>query len=404
MPAFKTLDDLDASVALRGKSVLVRADLNVPVDANGAITDMTRITRFTPTVAFLADRGARVIILSHFGRPKGTDPSLSLKPIAFALAAEMGRTVGFSPDCIGEDARNAVSGMKDGDILMLENVRFHSEEEKNDPEFARAIAQLGDIYVNDAFSCAHRAHATTEGIAHVLPAYAGYLMAEELSALDRALHAPERPVLAIVGGAKISTKLDLLGNLVKKTDVLVLGGGMANTFLAAQGVDVGASLCEKDMLDTARAIMATAQDAGCTIVLPIDGVIAKSFKAHAASETMSVQDIPKDGMMLDIGLSSVEQIEKHLTKVKTVVWNGPLGAFELEPFDAGTTAVAKAVANRTANGDLVTIAGGGDTVAALAHAGVIDDLTYVSAAGGAFLEWLEGKTLPGVKALELNAR
>jgi phosphoglycerate kinase len=396
MSAFKTLDDVD----VRGKTVLVRGDLNVPVE-DGHVSDTTRLDRLAPTIDEIADKGGRVVLLSHFGRPKGVTPEFSLKTIVLpALEEVLERPVAFAGDCVGAQAEAAVKALKDGQILLLENVRFHPEEEKNDPAFAKALAALGDIYVNDAFSTAHRAHASTEGITHHLPAYAGRLMQAELEALSAALEAPKRPVLAIVGGAKISTKLDLLGNLVAKVDRLVLGGGMANTFLAAQGVAVGKSLCEHDMADAVHTILGKAKVAGCEIVLPVDGVVAREFKADAPHQAVDNAAIPADAMLLDIGPKSVANLKALLAETETVVWNGPLGVFEKRPFDAGTVAVARAAADLTQAGKLLTVAGGGDTVAALAHAGVEDRFSYISTAGGAFLEWLEGKDLPGVAALK----
>ena len=395
MPNFRTLDDLD----LRGKRVLLRADLNVPME-NGRVSDMTRIERTVPTIRELAGKGARVIVLSHFGRPKGgPDPKLSLRPVAEALQRALGAPVAFGEDCVGEAAEKTVAALKDGEVALLENLRFHPEEEKNDPAFARRLAVLGDLYVNDAFSAAHRAHASTEGLAHLLPAAAGRLMQEELEALGRALEHPERPVAALIGGAKISTKLDLLGNLLRKVDALVIGGGMANTFLFAQGVEIGKSLCERDMADTARQILESAKASGCELLLPLDAVVAPEFKAGAPAETVAVDAVPQDRMILDVGPRTVEELKRRLASWRTLVWNGPLGAFEIEPFDRGTTAVAQAAAEATQAGRLVTVAGGGDTVAALAKAGVEDRFTYVSTAGGAFLEWLEGRELPGVAAL-----
>ncbi len=395
MPKFETLADIDAG----GKTVMLRADLNVPMQ-DGVVTDMTRIDRLVPTLKKLAHLDARIVVLSHFGRPKGRDLSQSLKPLAHVLANATGLTVRFADDCIGPAAQQAARDLQPGEILLCENLRFHAEEEKNDPAFAAALAKLGDLYVNDAFSCAHRAHASTEALAHLLPAYAGLLMEEELRALDAALENPTRPVMAIVGGAKISTKLDLLNNLVEKIDVLVLGGGMANTFLAALGVNVGKSLCEHEMAEQARAIAAKAAERGCTLLLPSDGLMATEFKANADHVETPVTAIPSDRMMLDIGPQSVAAITATLKNVKTVLWNGPLGAFEIAPFDSGTVAVAKAVAAAVQTNGITAVAGGGDTVAALAHAGVEDKMTYVSTAGGAFLEWLEGKTLPGVAALQ----
>ena len=396
MTEFNTIDDLDVN----GKTVLVRADLNVPMQ-DGKVSDTTRIDRLAPTLTELAKKGAKVVVLSHFGRPKnGPDAKNSLRNVLDALSAAVGQTVAFGEDCVGDKARSAIAGAQPGGIVLLENTRFHAEEEKNDPAFAKQIAELGDLYVNDAFSAAHRAHASTEGVAHHLPAAAGRLMQAELEALTKALEKPERPVAAVVGGAKISTKLDLLGNLVRKVDMLALGGGMANTFLYAQGVDVGASLCEKDMADQARAIMETAKASNCELLLPKDFIVAKEFKAGAAHRAVPANGIGADEMALDVGPETVEFLGLKLQGAKTVVWNGPLGAFEIQPFDAGTNAVAGLVAERTAEGGLLSVAGGGDTVAALAHAGVEEKFTYISAAGGAFLEWLEGKDLPGVAALK----
>jgi len=394
MTEFRTLDDADLS----GKRVLVRVDLNVPAE-NGRVTDATRIERILPTIREIASKGGKVILLAHFGRPKGRDPKESLAPIAKAVAEHLGKPVGFAEDCIGEAAAAVVDAMKPGDVALLENTRFHPEEEKNDPAFVKALAANGDVYVNDAFSAAHRAHASTEGLARLLPAYAGRTMQQEIEALSKALEKPERPVMAVVGGAKVSTKLELLGNLVKKVDALVIGGGMANTFLAAQGKAVGKSLCEHDLLDTARAILKTAAEAGCTIMLPVDAVVASEFKAHAPSKTVSVDAIGADDMILDIGPQGVRAVVEKLASIRTLVWNGPFGAFELAPFDAGTVAVAREAGRLAKAGKLLAVAGGGDTVAALNHAGAADDFTYVSTAGGAFLEWLEGKALPGVDAL-----
>ena len=396
MAAFRTLDDAD----VRGKRALVRVDLNVPVQ-DGKVTDATRIERVAGTITELAGKGARVVLLAHFGRPKGrVDPAQSLKPIAEATAAVLGRDVGFATDCIGQAAADAVAAMKDGDILLLENTRFHVGEEKNDADFARALAANGDLYVNDAFSAAHRAHASTEGLARLLPAYAGRTMQAELEALEKGLGQPRRPVVAIVGGAKVSTKIDLLSNLVKKVDALVIGGGMANTFLAAQGIDVAKSLCEHDLADTARSILDAAKAAGCDVVLPSDAVVAREFKAGAENEVVPVGKVPADAMILDVGPDTVKAVQAWIGKASTVVWNGPLGAFEIAPFDKATVAAATFAAEQTRAGKLVSVAGGGDTVAALNHAGVADDFTYVSTAGGAFLEWMEGKELPGVEALK----
>ncbi len=395
MTNFRTLDHVD----VKGKRVLVRVDLNVPLD-HGVVTDATRIERVAPALTELADAGAKVILLSHFGRPKGKrDPKDSLKPVAAEVAHILKRPVKFVEDCIGDVAEKAVAAMKPGDIICLENTRFYPGEEKNDPAFVAQLAKLGDIWVNDAFSAAHRAHASTEGLGHVLPAYAGRTMQAELEALGKALEHPAHPVAAIVGGAKISTKLDLLANLLKKVDALIIGGAMANTFLLAQGKPVGKSLVEKDLVDTARKIMDEAKAQKREIVLPVDVVVAKEFKANAPSRAVGLDAVGSDDMILDIGPRSVEFVCSVLARVKTLVWNGPFGAFEMEPFDTGTIEVAEAAAELTANRELVTVAGGGDTVAALNAAGVTDRLTYVSTAGGAFLEWLEGKSLPGVEVL-----
>jgi phosphoglycerate kinase len=391
---FRTLDQ----TSVRGKRVLLRVDLNVPMQ-DDRVSDDTRIRAAAPTIAEIADKGGRVILLSHFGRPKGPDQKNSLRPIAAAVAATLQRPVAFAQDCIGEAAQVAVADMKDGDILCLENTRFHAGEEKNDPAFVAALATLGDLWVNDAFSVAHRAHASTEGLGHVLPAYAGRSMQAELDALAKALEAPARPVAAIVGGAKISTKLDLLGNLISKVDALVIGGAMANTFLAAQGKPVGKSLCEHDLAATARDILAKAKTTRCELVLPVDAVVAQKFEALAPSRVVSVEGVGAGEMILDIGPRSVEQVISVLARAKTLLWNGPFGAFEIEPFDTGTIEVAEAAAELTTAGKLVSVAGGGDTVAALNAAGVADRFTYVSTAGGAFLEWLEGKALPGVEIL-----
>ncbi|MER9252063.1 phosphoglycerate kinase [Mesorhizobium sp. M0598] len=397
MAGFKTLDDIGN---ISGKRVLVRVDLNVPV-TEGKVTDATRIERIAPTIAELSGKGAKVILLAHFGRPKdGPAPEFSLEPIAKATADVLGRPVRFAADCIGDKAANAVAAMDSGDVLLLENTRFHKGEEKNDPAFTEKLAANGDIFVNDAFSAAHRAHSSTEGLAHVLPAFAGRTMEAELDALEKGLGNPVRPVVAIVGGAKVSTKIDLLMNLVKKVDALVIGGGMANTFLAARGTDVGKSLCERDLATTAKQIMIEAAEAGCAIILPADGVVAREFKAGAASETVAIADVPADGMILDVGAKTVKTIAEWIDRAATLVWNGPLGAFEIEPFDHATVATARHAAARTRAGGLVSVAGGGDTVAALNHAGVADDFTYVSTAGGAFLEWMEGKPLPGVDILK----
>ncbi len=392
---FRTLDDADVS----GKRVLLRVDLNVPTE-NGRVTDATRIERVAPTIEEIAGKGGKVILLAHFGRPKGgPDEANSLKPVAAAVAEIVKRPVAFAADCIGQAAADAIAKMKNGDVLLLENTRFHKGEEKNDPALVEELAKLGDLYVNDAFSAAHRAHASTEGLAHKLPAHAGRAMQKELEALGLALGNPERPVAAIVGGAKVSTKLDLLGNLVSKVDVLIIGGGMANTFLFAEGKPVGKSLCEKDLADTARSIVAAAENAKCRILLPVDATVAKELKAHAPAHVVDGDHIAGDEMILDIGPKSVAGVEAVLGQIKTLVWNGPVGAFETPPFDAATMAIAKTAALLTKDGKLTSVAGGGDTVAALNEAKVADDFTYVSAAGGAFLEWMEGKALPGVEAL-----
>jgi phosphoglycerate kinase len=392
---FRTLDGL----AVAGRRVLLRADLNVPV-RDGRITDLTRIERLSPTIRELSGKGARVIVCSHFDRPKGKRvPEMSLRPMAEALGAVLGRPVAFADDCIGAPAEAAVAALGDGDVLVLENTRFHPGEEKNDPDFAAALAKLADLFVNDAFSAAHRAHASTEGVARKLPACAGRLMQAELEALDAALGKPARPVAAIVGGAKVSTKIDLLGNLVTRVDMLVIGGAMANTFLAARGLDVGRSLQEAEMHATARDILARAKAAGCEVVLPEDAVVAREFRPDPPTETVPVSAVPADAMILDVGPASVAALIARLASLKTLVWNGPLGAFETPPFDAATVALARAVAEATAAGRLLSVAGGGDTVSALRHAGVAEKMTYLSTAGGAFLEWLEGKTLPGVAAL-----
>jgi len=397
MPSFKTLDDLSP----KGKRVLLRVDLNVPMK-DGKVTDDTRIVRLAPTIEALTAKGAKVVVLSHFGRPKGKrDPEFSLKPLVDPLSKALGgKPVKFAEDCVGPQAKAVVDSLKDGEIALLENLRFHAEEEANDKGFVKQLAELGDLYVNDAFSAAHRAHASTEGLAHLLPAAAGKLMQAELEALDSALGNPKRPVAALVGGAKVSTKLDLLNFIVSKVDVLVIGGAMANTLLFAEGVDVGKSLCERDMVDTAKGIRAKAKAAGCELILPVDAVVAREFKAGAASEVVAVDKVPADAMILDIGPKSVEAIAKRIEGCKTLVWNGPVGAFEMQPFDKGTVGVAKRVAELTEAGKLQSVAGGGDTVAAMAAAGVEEKLSYISTAGGAFLEWLEGRELPGVAALQ----
>ncbi|MGL4634603.1 MAG: phosphoglycerate kinase [Beijerinckiaceae bacterium] len=391
---FKTLSDLIP----RGKRILLRVDLNAPF-ANGVLSDATRIDRIMPTIRELSDKGGKVILLAHFGRPKGRDAHESLGPVVAEVAKRLGKPVPLAQDCIGIGALALIETMKDGDVIALENTRFHSGEEKNDPAFLAALAANGDVYINDAFSAAHRAHASTEGLARKLPAYAGLTMEAELKALDKALGNPVRPVAALVGGAKVSTKLDLLGNLVGRVQMLIIGGGMANTFLAARGVNVGKSLCEHDLVATAREIEAKAKKAGCQIILPVDTVVSKEFKAGAANRVVDVSKVAADEMILDAGPKSVAAVNAALATAKTLVWNGPMGAFEIAPFDAGTVSVAKEAARLTKAGALVSVAGGGDTVSALNHAGAADSFTYVSTAGGAFLEWMEGKVLPGVKAL-----
>ena len=396
MSNFKTIDDLDVA----GKRVLVRADLNVPMQ-DGKPSDTTRIDRSAQTIKDLSAKGAKVIMLSHFGRPKGqVVPEMTLKPVADAMSSALGVAVAFATDTIGESAKATIAAMNNGDVAMLENVRFHAEETENDDGFAAQLAELGDLYVNDAFSTAHRAHASTEALARKLPAAAGRLMQAELEALGAALGTPQKPVAAVVGGAKVSTKMEVLGNLSKKVDMIIIGGGMANTFLFAQGHDVGKSLCEKDMADDALKIIADAAANGCEIVLPVDVVVAAEFAAGAANEVVGIDAIPADKMALDIGPATIADVEKRLAGCKTLVWNGPFGAFEIEPFDIGTNSAAQAAARLTREGTLRSVAGGGDTVAALAQAGAADDFSYISTAGGAFLEWIEGKTLPGVAALE----
>jgi phosphoglycerate kinase len=397
MADFRTLDDAD----LKGKRVLLRVDLNVPME-NGRVTDATRIERIAPTIKEIADKGGKAIMLAHFGRPKGPDPKDSLRPVALEVERVVHRKVVFAEDCIGAKAEAAVAAMKAGDILVLENTRFHKGEEKNDPAFVEALAKLGDLWVNDAFSAAHRAHASTEGLGHKLPAYAGRTMQAELDALGKALGHPRKPVIAIVGGAKVSTKLELLENLVAKVDALVIGGAMANTFLLAQGVKVGKSLAEKDMAETALRILDKAEQAGCAVILPVDAVVAFHFEANAPSQAYGLDAIPADGMILDIGPQSIERVKAALDDAATLVWNGPFGAFEMKPFDRGTVEAARHAAMRTRAGKLVSVAGGGDTVAALNAAGVAEQFTYVSTAGGAFLEWMEGKALPGVEVLRVK--
>ena len=396
MTTFRTLDDVD----LRGRRVLVRIDLNVPME-NGRVTDATRIDRVLPTIREIAGQGGKVILLAHFGRPKGKRSEAdSLKPVAAPLAERLGQPVAFAEDCIGPQAAAAVAALKDGEVLLLDNTRFHAGEEKNDPAFVQEIAKLGDLYVNDAFSAAHRAHASTEGLGRVLPSVAGRAMQAELEALSKGLEHPRHPVVAVVGGAKVSTKIDLLENLVGKVDALVIGGGMANTFLHAIDIGVGKSLAERDLAATAQRILDRAKETGCAILLPVDGVVATEFKAKAPHHTYGIDAIPSDGMILDLGSQSIERINAAIDDAGTLVWNGPLGAFEIAPFDQGTVAAARHAAQRTRAGKLVSVAGGGDTVAALNHAGVAQDFSYVSTAGGAFLEWLEGKSLPGVEALK----
>ncbi len=395
MADIRTIDDLDVA----GKRVLVRVDFNVPMK-DGKVTDTTRIDRTVPSLKELAGKGAKVIILSHLGRPKGKkNLEFTQKPVAEALAKALGKPVAFAPDCVGPEAKAVVDKLQPGEFAMLENVRFYAEEEKNDAEFAKKLAEMGDVLVSDAFSCSHRAHASVEALAKLIPSCAGRLMQAEIEALSAALEAPKRPAAALVGGAKISTKLEVLGNLTEKVDQVIIGGAMANTFLAAQGKDVGKSLCEHEMLDSARAILAKAEKNGCEIVLPSDAVVASEFKEGAASDTVGVDAVPADKMILDVGPKSIADLSGRLAGLKTLMWNGPLGAFEVVPFDKGTNAVAQEAAKLTKAGSLMSVAGGGDTVAALAHAGVEDDFSYISTAGGAFLEWLEGKTLPGVAVL-----
>jgi phosphoglycerate kinase len=394
---FRTLDDVD----VKGKRVLLRVDLNVPME-NGRVTDATRLERVAPTITEISAKGGKAILLAHFGRPKGRDVKDSLKPVATALSHVIKKPVAFADDCIGGVAQNAIAAMKDGDILCLENTRFHKEEEKNDPAFVAELAKLGDIWVNDAFSAAHRAHASTEGLGHKLPAYAGRTMQAELDALGNALESPTKPVIAIIGGAKVSTKIDLLENLVSKVDALVIGGGMANTFLHAQGVGIGKSLAEKDLAATALRIFEKAEAANCAIILPVDAVVAFHFAANAPSQAYGLDAIPADGMILDVGPQSIERIHAAIDDAATLVWNGPLGAFEMTPFDRGTMVAARHAASRTKAMKLISVAGGGDTVAALNKAGVAGDFSYVSTAGGAFLEWMEGKPLPGVEVLRIR--
>jgi phosphoglycerate kinase len=393
--AWKTLDEID----LQGRVVLTRVDVNVPMEA-GKVTDMTRIDKIRPTVEDIIAKGGKVVLLAHFDRPKGkVVPEMSLRHVVDALAGSLGRKVVFGADCVGAAAAAAIAKAGPGDVVLLENTRFHPGEEQNDPALAAEMAALGQVYVNDAFSAAHRAHASTEGLAHLLPSAAGRLMAAELKALEAALGSPQRPVVAVVGGAKVSTKIELLANLVSKVDDLVIGGGMANTFLVAEGIEVGKSLAEREMAETAREIRHRAQKAGCRIHLPVDVVVAREFKAGADSQTLGVHDCPPDAMILDAGPETVARLEGVFAAAKTLIWNGPLGAFEIAPFNAATKAAAQAAARLTREGQLVSVAGGGDTVAALNATGAADDFTFISTAGGAFLEWMEGKELPGVKAL-----
>jgi phosphoglycerate kinase len=395
MAKFQTLDDIDPN----GKRVLLRADLNVPM-TDGKVGDATRIERLAPTIRELVGRGAKVVVMSHFGRPNGkADPEASLRPLVEPLSRAVGRPVAFAPDCVGDAAERVVAALRPGDIALLENLRFHPGEEANDAGFARRLAALGDLYVDDAFSAAHRAHASTEAVAHLLPAAAGRLMQAELEALAKALETPRRPVAALIGGAKVSTKLDLLRFIIGKIDTLIIGGAMANTLLFAGGTTVGKSLCERDMAETGRDIIERARRSNCALLLPQDAVVARRLAPGAAAETVAIDRVPPDAMILDIGPKTVAAIAACLEESRTLVWNGPVGAFETPPFDAGTRAVARRVAELTRAGRLLSVAGGGDTVAALAQAGVTDALSYVSTAGGAFLEWLEGRTLPGVAAL-----
>jgi len=400
MPEFRTIDQLNAE----DKTVLLRVDFNVPFK-DGVITDTTRLTRVIPTLKALLEKSCKLVLISHLGRPKGKiQPDLSLKPVAKELSNILKKEILFSKESTGNVAQDHINKMSNGDILMLENIRFHPQEEQNDPSFSQQLSELGDIYVNDAFSTAHRAHASTEGISHFLPAYAGKLMTAEIHALQTALEAPEKPVIAIVGGAKISTKLELLNNLIKKVDYLVLGGAMANTFINAMGLNVGTSLCEKSLLSTAQEIIENAKIQQCQIMLPTDVVVAKEFKEHSPHKTLTLDQISSDDMILDIGENTVKNIVHVACQCKTVLWNGPMGAFETLPFDQGTSSLAQAIAELTQDNTLKAIAGGGDTVAALAHADVLDQFSYVSTAGGAFLEWLEGKELPGIKALQAASK
>ena len=396
MSGFRTLDD----VAVAGLRTLVRVDLNVPV-RDGTVSDATRIERVAPTILELSDKGARVILLAHFGRPKGERKAeMSLKPVAEAVAGVIGRPVAFASDCVGDAAEKEAAKLGNGDILLLENTRFHAGEEKNDPKLAKKMAELGDLLVNDAFSCAHRAHVSTEGLSKHLETVAGRCMQAELEALESALGDPARPAAALVGGAKVSTKLDVLDNLTGKVDLLIIGGAMANTFLLAKGIGIGASLAEPDLVATAQRIMTTAESNGCEIILPTDALVADRLEADIAADTVAIDSVPADRMILDVGPDSVAAVTARLADCRTLMWNGPMGAFEFPPFDRATVEVAKTAAALTKQGKLNSVAGGGDTVAALNHAGVADDFSYVSTAGGAFLEWIEGKTLPGVAALQ----
>ncbi|MEL7200099.1 MAG: phosphoglycerate kinase [Pseudomonadota bacterium] len=398
MASYRTLDDLGDCA---GKRVLVRVDFNVPMDETRRVSDGTRIERAAPTIRTLSEKGAKVILLSHFGRPKGDPrPDMSLQPVSVAAARVLDARVAFAPDCVGDIAAEAIARLGDGDIILMENTRFHAAEESNDADFAAALAATGDLFVNDAFSAAHRAHASTEGVTRHLPAFAGRAMEKELTYLEAALAHPKRPMMAVVGGAKVSSKIELLLNLITKADMLVVGGGMANTFLFAQGHSVGKSLCEPTLSDTAREILAQASAAKCEIILPVDAVVAGAFKADAPSRTVAIDAIEADDMVLDLGPDSVDRIAAKMATARTLVWNGPLGAFEIRPFDTATVEAARFAAGLVGKGTLTAVAGGGDTVAALNHARVADEFTYLSTAGGAFLEWLEGKTLPGVKALE----
>ncbi|MCF8474779.1 MAG: phosphoglycerate kinase [Emcibacter sp.] len=402
MAQYKNIDDLGA---LLGKRVLIRADLNVPMkkdqDGKTIVTDDTRIRSVTPTIIYLMEKGAQVIVMSHFDRPKGKIvPEMSLEQLAQPLADAIKKAVIFINDCAGDAVTETLDAMEDDAVLLLENVRFHKGEESNDPDFAQALADNADYYINEAFSCSHRAHASTEGIAHLIPSAAGFSMEKELVALENALGNPKRPLCAVVGGAKVSSKLDVLTNLVEKVDHLIIGGGMANTFLAAQGINVGSSLCEHDLADTARAILTKAKTQNCTIHLPTDLVVAKEFKAQADNRVVGLNDVARDEMILDVGPETVVKLTEMLDDCKTLIWNGPMGAFEIAPFDRATVTLAQAAGKLTKAGTLISVAGGGDTVAALNHAGVSDQFTHISTAGGAFLEWMEGKELPGVKVLE----